>query len=87
MDQAQHFGGAAASIGGGGGGGAAGESGDGGGEFREGLEGTERESRSFCFFTLCISEINLPLVFALAQESSRNTKLWYETNDRRASRR
>lgn len=37
MDQASHFGGAASSIGSGG------ETGEGGGEFREGLDATERE--------------------------------------------
>ncbi|KIO32874.1 hypothetical protein M407DRAFT_96542 [Tulasnella calospora MUT 4182] len=37
MDQASHFGGAASSIG------SSGETGEGGGEFREGLDATERE--------------------------------------------
>ncbi|KAH8118327.1 GINS complex, Psf3 component [Phellopilus nigrolimitatus] len=57
MDQAQHFGALGASAGGAG-------HGQAGEDFREGLDGTERE------------------LFALAQESAKLTKQWYESSDK-----
>ncbi|PAV20945.1 GINS Psf3 component [Pyrrhoderma noxium] len=57
MDQAQHFGALGASAGGAG-------QGQAGEDFREGLDGSERE------------------LFALAQESARLTKQWYESSDK-----
>ena len=75
MDQAQHFG--ALGVGAGGSGG--GQAGEG---FREGLDGTERESESPFPLLACAShEVPLP-VFSLAQETARLTKQWYESSDR-----
>ncbi|EJD01215.1 GINS complex, Psf3 component [Fomitiporia mediterranea MF3/22] len=58
MDQAHHFGALGAANSGGAGQGQAGE------DFREGLDGTERE------------------LFALAQESAKLTKQWFESSDK-----
>ncbi|KZS97639.1 GINS complex, Psf3 component [Sistotremastrum niveocremeum HHB9708] len=52
MDQAQHFGGSSTT------------SGQGGEDFREGFDATERE------------------LFALAQDSTRATKVWHESSDK-----
>ncbi|KAL5476509.1 PSF3_1 [Sanghuangporus weigelae] len=57
MDQAQHFGALGANAGGA-------VQGQAGQEFREGLDGLERE------------------LFALAQESAKLTKQWYESSDK-----
>ncbi|KAL5530198.1 PSF3 [Sanghuangporus sanghuang] len=57
MDQAQHFGALGANAGGA-------VQGQAGEEFREGLDGLERE------------------LFALAQESAKLTKQWYESSDK-----
>ncbi|KAG8969407.1 DNA replication protein [Tulasnella sp. 419] len=67
MDQAQHFGGTTGSLGG-----ASGGQGRGGGDVADGggefREGLEGTERE---------------LFALAQESARRTKQWYENSDKR----
>jgi GINS complex subunit 3 len=78
MDQAQHFGGSADSVG------ASSRSGDTGGDFREGLEATERECKSTCYYLLrMLNYVPFYSVFSLAQESTSRTKSWYESTDKK----
>lgn len=72
IDQAQHF----AALGTGGGSGSA--SGDSAQTFREGLDGTERERAYTSIFSRRVLLNVCSIVFALAQESAKRTKLWYE---------
>ena len=75
MDQAQHFGALGASAGGAG-------HGQAGEDFREGLDGTEREcKRPYPLFLFVALKLNA-IVFSLAQESARLTKQWYESSDK-----
>ena len=74
MDQAQHFGALGAAAGGA----AEGQSGK---EFREGLDATERERR--CPPSHARAEPDgSRLVFGIAQESAKQSKLWYESTDK-----
>lgn len=78
MDQAQNFGGAASSVG------SSFGSGDLGDDFREGLEGIERECEVVQFRVLSANATNRRvIVFSLAQESARSTKAWYESSDKK----
>lgn len=74
IDQAQHF----AALGAGGSGGGAG--GDATASFREGLDGTERECKLLKVVHAMVMTVFL--VFALAQDSAKQTKKWYESSDR-----
>lgn len=78
MDQAQNFGGAAGSMGG------AIGSGDVGDDFREGLEGVERERKASPHpFNYKDTSQRRNKVFTLAQDSARATKSWYESSDKK----
>ncbi|OBZ71902.1 DNA replication complex GINS protein PSF3 [Grifola frondosa] len=82
IDQAQHFASIHASAA------ASGSGAHGGGDtaamaFREGLDGTERECGCLGLSSPDTLRLMwLEIVFALAQESARRTKKWYETSDR-----
>ena len=73
MDQAQHFGALNPAS-------AGSSSGQAGEDFREGLDGTERASA--CLLILWSVVVDTPAVFALAQESAKRTKLWYESSEK-----
>lgn len=75
MDQAHHFGALGASAGGSG-------RGQAGEDFREGLDGTERECTSLASFCVPFLTISVTIVFALAQESAKLTKQWFESSDK-----
>jgi len=80
IDQAQHF----AALGPSGGGGPTGDSAQ---AFREGLDGTERERELPTCSGIFVHEadkwfMTVFEVFALAQESAKRTKRWYEDSDK-----
>lgn len=80
IDQAQHF----AALGPSGGGGPTGDSAQ---SFREGLDGTERERELSACPGVFVHEadkwfVAVIEVFALAQESAKRTKRWYEDSDK-----
>lgn len=80
IDQAQHF----AALGPSGGGGPTGDSAQ---AFREGLDGTERERKLSASPGIFVHEadkwfMTVFEVFALAQESAKRTKRWYEDSDK-----
>jgi GINS complex subunit 3 len=80
IDQAQHF----AALGPSGGGGPTGDSAQ---AFREGLDGTERERELSAYPGIFVHEadkwfMTVFEVFALAQESAKRTKRWYEDSDK-----
>lgn len=82
IDQAQHF----AALGPSGAGGSTGDTAQ---SFREGLDGTERECEfgPFCCYVYTARvdakpRADLYTVFALAQESAKRTKRWYDDSDR-----